>query len=188
MKTFRIALSIATAAVLAGCATPARIDQMQVDTPMATRAALANSALKGNVAVKDVTGGQETNPMWVSNVGSADFERALEQSLRNAGLLSENRQAGKYTLTAHLQKLDQPMFGASFTVTATVQYTLVERATGKDVFTRTLTTPYTAAFSDAFMGSERLKLANEGAIRTNIKALIDSLTTVNISSLAVQVR
>lgn len=157
---------------------------MKVDPSLAVRTAIANSPLKENVAIKDVTGGKETNPMWVSNVGSPEFERALEDSLRNAGLLSSNRQAGKFTLTAHLLKLDQPMFGASFTVTATVQYALVERATGKEVLARTVSTPYTAAFSDAFMGAERLKLANEGAIRSNIAALIDALTAIKVASLA----
>jgi len=40
--------------------------------------------LKGNVALRDVTGGRETNPMWVGNVGSSEFEGALAGSLRFA--------------------------------------------------------------------------------------------------------
>jgi hypothetical protein len=176
---------LAGVVVLAGCAAPARIEQMQVEPSVASRGVLANSPLRDNVAIKDVTGGKETNPMWVSNVGSPEFERALEGSLRSAGLLSANRQTGRYVLTAHLLKLDQPMFGASMTVTASVEYLLTERATGKEVFSRTITLPYTAAFSDAFIGSERLKLANEGAIRTNIAALIEALGSQKLASLTV---
>lgn len=175
---------LAGVVVLAGCATPARIEQMQVEPSAASRGALANSPMRDNIAIKDVTGGKETNPLWVSNVGSAEFERALEGSLRASSLLSANRQAGKYVLTAHLLKLDQPMFGASMTVTASVQYLLAERATGKEVFSRTITLPYTAAFSDAFMGAERLKLANEGAIRTNIAALIEALGGLKVASVS----
>jgi len=139
------------------------------------------------IAVRDVTGGKETNPMWVSSVSSSDFERALEFSLKDAGLLSPNKQAGKYVLVAHLSQLDQPFAGASMTVTATVRYTLIDRATNKDVLEKTLATPYTAAWNDAFMGSERLKLANEGAVRANIQQLIDALAALKVSGAEVQV-
>lgn len=184
MYTSRISLACLIS-LLVGCAAPARIEQMQVDPSLSTRTALAASPWRGNLAIKDVTGGKETNPLWISNVGSSEFERALENSLRNAGLLAANRQSGQGVLTAHLLKLDQPMFGASFTVTASVQYTLVDRATGKSLWSQTLTTPYTAAFGDALLGAERLKLANEGAIRANIAALIDSLLQVKLTGISV---
>ncbi|MCU0969039.1 MAG: hypothetical protein MUF03_09510 [Rubrivivax sp.] len=176
MPTLPLRVLILAVAVLAGCATPARIERMQVDTALPARVAAESSALKGAVAVKEVTGGQETNPMWVSKVSSSDFERALEASLAGAGLLSNNRQGSPYTLTAHLMKLEQPLLGFDMTVTAVVEYTLVERATGKSAYAKTLTTPYTATLGAALLGMERLKLANEGAIRANIQRLIDDLT------------
>lgn len=182
----RLTLALATAAVLTGCAAPARVDQMQVDSSMAVRAAAASSPLKDTVAIKDTTGGKDTNPAWVSNIGSIDFERSIEASLRNVGLLSANRQAGKYQLTTHMLKVDQPMFGASLTVTTTVQYTLTERATGKEVLARTLVTPYTAAWDAAFLGSERLKLANEGSARASIQALIDALLALKVDGVEVR--
>ena len=177
-----VLLSVFLAATLAGCAAPARIEQMQTSTSLASRTAIANSSMKETISVKDVTGGKETNPMWVSNVSSSDFSRALEASLKDAGLLSGNNQASKYMLIAHVQKLDQPLFGASMTVTATVQYSLVERSTNQEVFARTVAVPYTAAWNDAFLGAERLKLANEGAIRVNIQQLIDALLAVKLST------
>lgn len=179
-------LLLTSLAWLAGCATPARIDQMQVNTPLAVRSAAANSPLKDNLAIKDVTGGRDTNPLWMSNVSSSDFERALEASLRDAGLLSPNRQGSKYTLTAHMLKLDQPFIGASMTVTATVQYSVVERSSGKELMSRTLATPYTAAWNEAFLGMERLKLANEGAARTNIQQLIDALVALRLDGVALK--
>jgi hypothetical protein len=174
------------ATLLTGCATPARIEQMQAAPPAGARAALVTPALKDGVAIKDVTGGKETNPMWISNVASSDFERALEASLRNAGLLSANRQGSRFTLTAHMLKLDQPFMGASMTVTATVQYSLIERATGKEVFARTLATPFTAEWNSSFLGVERLKLANEGAARTNIQTLIDALMSARLEGVELQ--
>ena len=165
---------------------PARTDQMQVSSSLQVRTAASQSELKENIGIKDVTGGKDTNPMWVSNVSSADFERALEASLKDAGLLSGNRQGSKYTLTADMKKLDQPLFGASMTVTATVKYTLVERATGKAVFERDVAVPFTAEWNAAFLGTERLKLANEGAIRSNITQLINDLVALKVASAGVQ--
>lgn len=174
---------LACAAFLAGCAAPARVEQMAVSGQPAQR--VAESPLRGNVAVRDVTGGKETNPMWMSNVSSGEFAQAIEQSLRAVGLLATNRQASPFQLTAHLQSLEQPAFGLDMTVTASVNYVLVERASGKDVFQKTVTAPYTAKFSDAFAGVERLKLANEGAIRVNITQLIDELFRLKPETLGI---
>jgi len=187
MKISKLLLCTGFALLVVGCATPARVDQMQVASPMAARTAMANSPMRETIAIRDVTGGKDTNPMWVSNVSSSDFERALEASLKDAGLLSPNRQGSKFVLIASLAKLDQPMFGASMTVTASVRYSLLERATNLEVFGRSLVTPYTAAWNDAFIGSERLKLANEGAVRTNIQQLIDALVSMKVPGVVGQV-
>lgn len=173
-------LGLATCAWLAltGCATPARTDQMTISAT-AVSALQVPQALRTAVAVRDVTGGQDTNPLWMSSVGSAEFERALEGSLRAAGLLSENRQGSRFFLTAHLQKLDRPFAGLDMTVTAHVAYTLTERASGRDVYDSVLVTPYTARVSDALLAVERLKLANEGAIRASIARLVEELTRLD---------
>lgn len=186
-QAIKSALVLSAALMLVGCATPARVEQMQTTTSMATRVAVSNSPMRESIAIRDVTGGKDTNPMWVSNVSSSDFERALEASLKDAGLWSANRQASKYVLVANLNKLDQPFIGASMTVTATVRYSLIDRATNKDVFERTVATPYTAAWNDSFLGAERLKLANEGAVKANIQQLIDALVALKVNAGDVQV-
>ena len=180
---FNCVLALVCAIMLGGCAAPARVDQMVVSGQPAQR--VSQSPLRGNIAVSDVTGGRETNPMWKSNVGSSEFSQALESSLRTVGLLSPTRQSGNYTLTAHLQNVEQPAFGFDMTVTASILYAVVERKTGKTVFNRTIALPYTAKMGDAFAGVERLKLANEGAIRTNITRLIDELFTLKIEGVSV---
>jgi len=188
MSGLKSALALAAAAALVGCATPARVDQMQTSSSLATRTAVANSKMRESIAIRDVTGGQETNPMWISNVSSSDFERALEASLKDAGLWQPNRQAGKYLLVAHLEKLDQPLAGFNMTVTANVRYTLIERGSNKTVFERSLATPYTAQWNDSFLGAERLKLANEGAVRSNIQQLIDTLVNLKLDVAEVQMQ
>ena len=61
------------------------------------------------------------------------------------------------------------------TVTTAVYYDLIERSTNKSVWTQTITRSYTAQLGDAFLGAERLKLANEGSAKANIQGLIEEL-------------
>lgn len=167
--------AIALAALLGGCATPARMDQMKVDAPPAMRATIASSAMKDAVAIGQVGGGKDTNPLWVSNISTADFERALQESLQSAGLLAPDRQRCRVQLTAQLLSLAQPFFGADMTVTASVLYTLHDCASKQEIWVKTITLPYTAKFGDSLLGVERLKLANEGAARVNIAKLVEML-------------
>lgn len=173
MKKILVILSVA---VLAGCATPAAVEQMAVSLPIIQ----TNPALKNGVAVAEVTGGRETNPMWTSQVSSDAFRRALEQSLQNAGMFSKIVAGSQYQLVADLTRLDQPMMGFDMTVGTTVRYSLIETQTRKEVYARVIQVSYTAKVSDAFIGSQRLKLANEGAVKTNIQAFVNDLIALKI--------
>jgi phage gp29-like protein len=130
--------------------------------------------LKGT-ATPTVTGGKETNPLWKSNVSNADFAEALKQSLSANTILASD--AARFKLSASLIELKQPFIGASMTVTSKVKYVLTDATDNSVIWAKEITTPYTAKFSDAFVGYKRLQLANEGAIRENIKQLVDDLVT-----------
>jgi len=159
---------------LAGCASAASGERMTV--PMTAVAGLqAPPALHHRIAIGQVVGGHDTNPLWMSKVGNPEFARALRDSLAGAGLLAEGPAPGAYVLSANLLRLKQPVFGFNMKVTATVEYELRERASGLPVFQTQVATPYTAEMGDAFLGVERLRLANEGAIRLNIQQLIAQL-------------
>ena len=97
--------------------------------------------------------------------------------MRSAGLLAENQRSGRFMLTAQLLSLDRPFIGIDMTVTASVLYTLTEAVAGKELRVKTITLPYTAKFRDSLIGVERLRLANEGAARTNIQRLVEWLAT-----------
>lgn len=159
---------------LAGCATAARSPAMTARASTVSGIAVP-ATLHRNIAVGAVSGGHDTNPLWMSKVGNAEFEHALRDSLAAAGMLAEGPGPGDYVLLTDLQRLKQPVFGFNMKVTAVVGYQLRERSSGMPVFQTEVTTPYTAEMSEAFLGVERLKLANEGAIRTNIERLIQEL-------------
>lgn len=180
-------VSILLVAGLSGCATPARVDQMTAKKIDASKV-VNESPLRNNVSLKGVSGGESTNPLWLSKVGNDDFRQALEQSLKTVMLLASDQSKGNYLLHTTLMSLDQPWVGLDLKVIATVEYSLEERATGKKVFSKVISTPFTATFSDAVLAFERLKIANEGAVRENIEKIIDELLSLNISKQQISVK
>jgi hypothetical protein len=165
---------ISLCAILSGCATPAAVDQMTARDVYSGGVGSA-TPLKNSISVRSVSGGQETNPMLMSKVSNEGFQQALEQSLQKALLLAPDANTSTYLLDAKLASLEQPWGGLDMKVTAAVEYSLEEKATGEQLFVRTISTPFTATFGDAALGMERLKIANEGAVRENIEELINGL-------------
>lgn len=168
---FKIIFSLIVAVVLTGCASSAMQQSMSIgiqDMP-----SKLNSELKGQVNVRNVGGGKDTNPLWTSQVDNQGFKGALEQSLAAAGYRSQKPTDAKYQVDAVLQNLDQPMFGFSFDVKSTVLYTVSVEGVQK-LFP--ITAVGTATTSDAFVGLERLRIANERSIKENIKQFIQNIS------------
>jgi hypothetical protein len=157
---------------LTACAMPAQVNSM-IGTP--TVQLLANSPLKESLRVNAVSGGKDTNPLWTSQVGNPEFQEALRQSLSKQGIIAANE--ARYQLDTSLVELKQPLVGFDLTVASTVHYTIKEITTNRVVFDQTIAASYTANFSDAIIGGavERLRLANEGSIRSNISQFLDQL-------------
>ena len=160
------------ASYLQGCASGATVAGM---TSVKTFGAAKNH-MPAKIMVAPAEGGKSTNPLWTSQVGSKSFEEALTASLQSNGLLASG--SGAYILKPTLQKLDQQLFGLDLTVKADVLYVLTDSASEKELFHEKINSSYTATFNDAFVAIKRLRLANEGAIRENIEALIERLATV----------
>lgn len=177
-KSFFLLL-VAVSIIVSGCATPARIDQMTITSHDAL-VYNGSTPLKDSISVNKVSGGQGTNPLWTSEIGNDEFKEALIDSLRAAKLLSLGANQ-LYVLNAEMISVDQPLLGFSFTVTATIEYTLTRISDGERIFSKLISSPYTVTVGDAFLAIERLKLANEGAARENIKELIDNLYQFKIS-------
>lgn len=158
-------------AILAGCATPASQQAMSVslqDVP-----ASLNANLKGQVIVNSVTGGKDTNPMWTSQVDAQGFKGALDKSIAIAGYKANDASKAKYSIDANLQSLDQPVFGLTFDVVSTVLYTVSGDNKQRQI---PITATGTASTSDAFIGVERLRIANERSIKENIKLFLQKLS------------
>jgi hypothetical protein len=168
----RLLFVVVASLSLAACASGAKPGAMAVQVAQSTMID-AESGLTKAIAVPTVTGGKKTNPLWMSKVSSEDFAESLRQSLAATTMLATD--SPRFSLSAELLQLKQPFIGASLTVTSTVKYTLVDAASSKMVWSKEITTPYTAKFSDSYLAFKRLKLANEGSIKANIQELIQQL-------------
>jgi hypothetical protein len=175
VKAYRVwvsLLGLALALLVSGCATGARTGAMTVPVTPDT-IITASSPLHSAIRVGTIKGGSETNPLWMSNVSDDNFRQALEQSLGLQAMLASDNP--RYAINADLISLDRPLIALNTTVTATIHYTLTSSADQAVKLEEVVATPYTANLSDAFVGFERLRLANEGAMRENIKAIIAKL-------------
>jgi len=154
---------------LGGCATAARPDAMTVKLDTGTA---VSARLKGAVALGQVSGGESTNPLWISQVDNDGFKKAFEASLTSYGYLATNPASAKYTVAAKLLKLDQPMFGLTLDVKSNVVYELSGAGASKSY---PVNATGSATFSDAPLAFERLRLSNERAILENIREFLKQL-------------
>ena len=73
-------------------------------------------------------------------------------------------------MNAEILRLDKPSFGADFTVSAEIKYTLLNK--GVVVKDFTITESGTATVSEEFVGFKRMKVADERCIQNNLKKLL----------------
>jgi len=96
-------------------------------------------------------------------------------SLKAANYLADQADQAKAEIVANLVELKRPMAGLDMSVTTQVRYSATDTATGSVVFDDTVGATGTAKFGDSLIGVERLRLANEAAIKANIEAFIARL-------------
>lgn len=179
-SVFPLLLASCSLVGLSGCATPANSSEMTV-RPALTETHYPD-ALNRAMCVRNVTGGESTNPLWISKVGNQDFHTALNGSMDAAGL-SAPEEACKYQVDVNLLGLTQPSFGLNFKVTSNVNYKVYDPS-GQPILLETISADYTATFSDSAIGVVRLKKANEGSIRANISKFFSKLQEVKVEQVA----
>jgi len=174
MKNLKLIILFAATLFLFGCASGAKKENMvyEPSAPMSF-----DTKLKNSVDVENTSGGKNTNPAWTSEISNEAFSGAVKESLLRQGLLSD---AGKYKLQITLIKVDQPFFGLDLEVTTHVKYTLTDSSNSSVIFDEIIVKPYTATVGDAFAAVKRLRLANEGAGKENIKGLLEKLAELKI--------
>jgi hypothetical protein len=161
---------------LYGCASGAKPENMTFSSEHINQ---YDPSLENSVNLTKVYGGETTNPLWTSEISNEAFRTALLTSLINEGLYAES---GRFELKATLERVDQPIFGLDFEVTTYVRYTLTDSQTSEVIFSELIDAAFTAGIGDAFVGVQRLRLANEGAGKSNIEALMNKLAELEIKA------
>lgn len=171
-----VAVALATFGLfLGGCATPSNSSAM---VPKVAPAARKHPEAVG-VAV---TGGSATSSMGASKISDQDFAEAIRSAITQSGLFARTVEGGKgdYQLEVQIVRLDQPLFGASFTVKLEATWRLRRGADKAVLWEKAIESSFTATMGDAFVGTTRLRLANEGAARQNIEEAIKQMAGVDL--------
>jgi hypothetical protein len=153
------------APALAACATP---QGMTVGS-----GAIANPSPKyrNAIAVRSVSGGQVMNILTVPGVANEPFKAALEATLSANGYLASSS-APKFYLDAEIRNLDQPLMGLDLTVIADVTYNISGAGPAASYPVKAQAT---ATFSDSPLAADRIRIANERAMRQNIEQFLRAL-------------
>lgn len=169
--------------VLAGCGAPTQPLPMVVSPADALQIrGWVPDMLKAQVAVAAVKGGQETGRWWGSKVSAVALQQALEESTYAVGMKAlAPLPAARFELQAELVQLEQPLIPAvGVTVGVAVRYTLVDRSSeGRVVYERRIANTEDARLGEAILSpNERLRIANERALRANIDMMLRDLVTL----------
>jgi hypothetical protein len=178
MKNLRflvITSLVALALGLGGCATPSNPQAMSVQKLDLAKKHSASLSL-------NVTGGSETSSAGASKISNADFTTALKNSIESSELFAKLLDVGSsdYHLEVMIARLDQPMMGFNMTVTLETNWTLSRKSDGTVVWQKAIPSTYTAKAGEAFAGPTRLRLANEGAARTNIEQALKEISALTL--------
>jgi hypothetical protein len=196
----RLLVAMLLLAGLGACATPAGYTSMVPELATADLGPGPAPSYRGAITVATVSIGNDTSAPWTSQIGSAEFQEALVRTLTLANLASAAGvgmsaagtfvvqsapnttaastpppQNGRFRLEAALLRLERPFAGFAMTVTASVAYRLTDTATGAVVYQETRTSLGTATLNDAITNVNRLRMADERALRANIRKLIEDL-------------
>jgi len=178
MKNKLVYLS-ALCMILIGCAhiSPQLMNMVPYIPPSALHH--SNKTLK----IGEVIGGEKSDPILKgSRIDAVSFKGALLLALQNSKIFQivDANQISDYSINAILIDQDQPVIGINTTTTLIVKYILIDESTQQEIWSKVIKSVYTAKSTDSLIGAIRLNMANEGAVRENIKILLNELSSLNL--------
>lgn len=127
------------------------------------------------IALGKIGGGSETHSLGTSQVADQELRVAVRGTLEAALLLTADGEPAPFVLDATLVNLEQPLAGFDITVVCRMKYSLRDTQAGREVLNTTIEAPFSAGLGDAFFGTKRVQIANEGAVRANLERLLDAI-------------
>ena len=127
---------------------------------------------RGAMQVERLAQGAAPDALWTPEMNSTAFLTRLERRLGEAGYLAPAGSTPTYTVTAAVERFDQPLQGMSYEVTSKVRYR-VRR--GGDVREFPILATESASLIDHVVATRRLSIASERSIEANIRAFLTAL-------------
>jgi len=160
---------------LVACASPARVAEM-------TPTEISVAAQHPHSLSTSVIGGEDTSPLSRSRISDESFKGALEAAVLQSKVFSDviSLDGADYRLDVVITNVSHPAAGFNMTVTLTTHWTLTARGQKTPVWQSFVSSKYTAKFFDHLVGVTRLRMANEGAARVNIKEGIQRLSELKL--------
>ena len=124
-----------------------------------------------------------TNSTLTFNIDETSFKKALNASLKNNGLLAANQPSSNFNLFVNLESFEQPLLGRDFKVTSKIKYKVVERKTDVTWYEELISASFTTTYGNNGLPVGGMRLANEGAVRENIREFIRSLLKKDSSNI-----
>lgn len=173
-KTLCSALSLVLVFGCSGTYAP-HVDAVQVDAFDPSLYRSDNTVILGSVM-----GGKFSYEG--SRIDAITMRAAIEAAIRNSGVLRldfEQEQAD-YVLNAMI--LYQKVRNAGFSMKAELitKYSLLRVSDSLGVWEKILPSHYTATFTSSCIGAARARKANEGAIRENVKLLVNEIAALRL--------
>ncbi|TAJ77330.1 MAG: hypothetical protein EPO42_10310 [Gallionellaceae bacterium] len=168
----KIIFSVLLVSILSGCVTYARVDHMVANKADRAIGVAEGQQFKGTLELGRVEG--DTKGL---------LKQALSESLRGARLLAEDNGKAAYTLeVTEIRFPGQRIFefGFEFTAALDVEYALIEKASGKVVYKKTLSSKASANMSDSWFAGNRKLIALERAARDNFEKVVDELLSLKV--------
>lgn len=129
--------------------------------------------LAGAIAVGDVTGGRERWALYVTDTSDRAVARALERSLAARGMLATG--APRFRFEARLADWVQPIHGDDMTVAVTLRCRVSAPGDARAYWEAEEAVRHTTPLAASTAAGDRLRLANEGAVREGLRACLDGL-------------
>lgn len=107
------------------------------------------------------------------------FKEALEEALVKSAVFRDHS-TKTVSLTAKIMEFDQPGSGLNFPTSMTVDYSLIDRATGIAIFSERVTSSSEVPLGYAFLGSARALEAQNLSVQENILQLIAKLKSAKL--------
>ncbi len=140
------------------------------------------------VSVNESKGGIDPKPLWHSEISNTPYTEALSQSLKKSFVFQDvitgggaaSREGADYILDVTILDYDRPNQGANIIIRMNTKWTLTNATTQEVVWSNTFKTAHRTDWGTSMFDGERIELAHEGAVRTNIKEGIRRLSLLSL--------